>query len=373
MNWLKKWSYIILLAGTGIVYLTCVDHWQVYGQSLQQVKAWYEELKTASLTEGGSAADGENAIAAADGPAEGTPPEQPAGEGVPVSEEDTSSGNPADPIGEEPSGNPADPIGEDLSGNPADPSGADPSNPADPSGENPPGSPVEASEGGETEPGENENPAGELPPEGGENPPAEPVYTAVEDDYFADALFIGDSRTVGMRDYGGLEEISTFYASTGLTIYKMFGAEIVSVPGEKRNITVEEALQQNTFAKIYLMIGINEMGTGTVDSFIETYAEAVAHLQELQPNAIIYLQGIIKVTTARSEKGDYINNEGIVARNEGIAGLADNEKVFYLDVNPLICDETGGMVADYTFDGVHLKAKYIEIWKDYLKSHAISS
>lgn len=232
---------------------------------------------------------------------------------------------------------------------------------------------MEASEGGETEVPENGNPPGEQPPEGGETPPAEPVYTAVEDDYFADALFIGDSRTVGMWEYGGLEEISTFYASTGLTVYKMFGAEIVPVPGEKRKISVEEALQQNTFAKIYLMIGINEMGTGTVDSFIEAYAEAVAHLQELQPDAIIYLQGIIKVTTARSEKGDYINNEGIVARNEGIAALADNEKVFYLDVNPLICDETGGMIADYTFDGVHLKAKYIGIWKDYLKTHAISS
>ena len=55
----------------------------------------------------------------------------------------------------------------------------------------------------------------------------------------------------------------------------------------------------------------------------------------------------------------------------GIEALADNEKVYYLDVNPLICDETGGMEASYTFDGVHLKAQYISIWKDFLKSHAV--
>ncbi len=195
----------------------------------------------------------------------------------------------------------------------------------------------------------------------------------VEDDYFADAVFIGDSRTVGMFEYGGLEEISTFYASTGLTVYKIFDSEIVSVPDERKKISVEEALEQNSFAKIYLMIGINEMGTGTVESFLEKYQEVVNHLRELQPDAVIYLQAIMKVTAERSAQGDYITNEGIAARNEGIAGIADNEKIFFLDVNPLVCDETGGMVPDYTFDGVHLKAKYIQIWKDFLKTHAISS
>ncbi len=201
--------------------------------------------------------------------------------------------------------------------------------------------------------------------------PKEVVYHTVDDSYFDDAVFIGDSRTVGMYEYGGLEETSTFYASTGLTIYKMFDSAIVSLPGQKKKITVEEALSAKQFAKIYLMIGINEMGTGTVESFMKAYGEAVQHLQELQPDAVIYLQAIMKVTTERSEQGDYITNEGIEARNEEIAKLADDEKLFYLDVNPLICDETGGMVASYTYDGVHLKAQYIPIWLDFLKEHAV--
>lgn len=199
----------------------------------------------------------------------------------------------------------------------------------------------------------------------------DPVYMTVEDDYFADAVFIGDSRTVGLYEYGGLEEISAFYASTGLTVYKIFSAEIVEVPGQRQKITIEEALNENQFKKIYLMIGINEMGMGTVETFTTRYKEVVDHLLELQPEAIVYIQGILKVTTERSKKGDYINNEGIVARNEALSELADNVRIFYLDVNPLICDDTGGMEPSYTFDGVHLKAKYVEIWKDYLKSHAI--
>lgn len=189
-------------------------------------------------------------------------------------------------------------------------------------------------------------------------------------EYFADALFIGDSRTVGLCEYSGMEQ-ATFYAATGLTVYKMFDAKIVPVSGSFKKITIEEALQQKQFGKIYFMIGINEMGRGTVDTFMEEYEKAVAHLQELQPDAIIYVQAIMRVSKERSDQGDYINNEGIDARNERIAGLADNERIFYLDVNPYVCDETGGLNASYTFDGVHLKAEYIPVWTDFLASHAV--
>lgn len=328
MKWLKKWSFLLLWAGIGIVYLNCVDKWQVYAEPLAQVKNWYyafeggggqEILAAVSDVVGGNVMGSAEVGKEDEIPPDGEMMPEGAGEAGPAPE-----GN----AGDSPEANP--PLG-----------------------------------------GENE-PSGEDMPENiTEN--KEPVYLTVEDDYFSDAVFIGDSRTVGMFEYGGLENTAAFYASTGLTVYKMFDSQIVSVPGEKKKITVEQALQENTFAKIYLMIGINEMGTGTVESFLEKYQEVVNHLQELQPDAIIYLQAIMKVTTERSAQGDYINNEGIVARNEGIAQMADNERIFYLDVNPLICDETGGMEPSYTFDGVHLKAKYIEIWKDYLKTHAISS
>lgn len=201
--------------------------------------------------------------------------------------------------------------------------------------------------------------------------PSEVVYTSVEDDYFSDAVFIGDSRTVGMFEYGGLENTSTFYASTGLTIFKLFDAKIVPVPDSKEKITIEQALSERQFGKIYLMVGINEMGRGDLEGFLAQYSEVIARLKELQPGAVIYLQGIIKVTTERSDKGDYISNSGIEERNAGIAALADNVTVYYLDVNPVICDETGGMEPSYTTDGVHLMAQYIPIWKDFLKQHAV--
>lgn len=201
--------------------------------------------------------------------------------------------------------------------------------------------------------------------------PEGPVFQTVDESYFEDAVFIGDSRTVGLYEYGGLEQTADFCATTGLTVYKLFQEKIDSFPGQKKKITIEEVLQNKQYGKIYFMIGINEMGTGTVESFVAKYQETIDRFRELQPDAVIYIQAIMKVTTERSNQGDYITNEGIEARNLELEKLADNRTCFYLDVNPILCDEDGGLVPDYTFDGVHLKAQYIEIWKNFLMEHAV--
>ncbi|MBR6478241.1 MAG: acylhydrolase, partial [Lachnospiraceae bacterium] len=89
----------------------------------------------------------------------------------------------------------------------------------------------------------------------------------------------------------------------------------------------------------------------------------------LQPNAKIIIQSIMLVTQKRSSKGDFVKNSSIMERNEAIAQLADGVNVFYLDVNEAIVDESGGMNPAYTTDGVHLKAKYVPLWTEYLKTH----
>ncbi len=43
-------------------------------------------------------------------------------------------------------------------------------------------------------------------------------FTTATEDYFADACFIGDSRTVGISQYAGIEN-ATFLCKTSLSIY----------------------------------------------------------------------------------------------------------------------------------------------------------
>ena len=61
----------------------------------------------------------------------------------------------------------------------------------------------------------------------------------------------------------------------------------------------------------------------------------------------------------------------IEEKNAAIAELADNQTIFYIDVNEAVCDAEGNLNAEYTIDEVHLKAKYYEIWKQFLLEHGI--
>lgn len=193
-------------------------------------------------------------------------------------------------------------------------------------------------------------------------------FVTVEEDYFDDAVFIGDSRTVGLQDYGGLDQ-TDFFATVGMNVYDLWTERFCQVEGEK--VTLEEALSAKQYGKVYIQIGINEMGRGTLDDFMEKYAQSVEKIRQLQPEAYIYLQGIMKVTAEKSNSDSIFNNEGIQARNEQIAKLADGITVFYIDVNEAVCDETGGLRADLTFDHLHLYGSKYDIWVDFLKTRGI--
>ena len=188
----------------------------------------------------------------------------------------------------------------------------------------------------------------------------------------ADALFIGDSRTVGLCEYAGMRDRATFYAATSLTIYNVFESpKKVAQLDDGTKVTIEEALSQKQFKKIYIMLGINELGRGTTQSFFTVYADTVNRIRQLQPEAIIFVQGIMRVSGEKSRTDKVFNNAAINERNEALAAMANNQDIFYLEVNDAVCDANGDLVTEYTFDQIHLKAKYYQLWKNYLLGHGI--
>ena len=78
MKWLKKWSYLAMLLGMGLIYLTCVDGWQVYAEPLREAKLRYDNWYKNAYPADGSAMEGEGTApgsgsgnAASDGALEG--------------------------------------------------------------------------------------------------------------------------------------------------------------------------------------------------------------------------------------------------------------------------------------------------------------
>lgn len=200
-----------------------------------------------------------------------------------------------------------------------------------------------------------------------ETVPETGTKTSVSNDYFDDALFIGDSRTVGLMEYGSIKN-ATFFASTGMDIYKIYNQKInVGNRGKTDLLTL---LGNNKYNKVYVMLGINELGYDS-DATFRKYAELIDTIKASQPDAIIYIQANMHVSAKRSASDDVFNNDNINAFNNRISGLADNSNIFYLDVNPLFDDNNGNLRADYTNDDTHVLGKYYKIWTDWIASNAV--
>lgn len=206
------------------------------------------------------------------------------------------------------------------------------------------------------------DPAEEPAPEddAAQAPPETEPLTAEE--LFSTALFIGDSRTVGLQEYGGMTG-ATFFADVGLSVFTVQD-KTVSVPGLGK-MTLEELLTEKSFDRIHLMLGINELGYD-MNAIVRQYGQVVEYIRELQPDATLYLGANLHVSAGRSQSDSIYNNPRLNQLNQQIEALADGQQVIYLDVNPLFDDASGALSADLTGDGTHIYASAYTTWSQWL-------
>lgn len=195
-----------------------------------------------------------------------------------------------------------------------------------------------------------------------------PVSEAVGLSYFDDAVFIGDSRTEGLLLNTGLTD-ATGYVHKGLMVDTVFTKKVINKNGRK--LSVIDALRETDFAKVYLMLGINETGWPYSSVFIEKYGEIIDTVREINPEAVIYIQEIIPVSEKVSSTHSYIRNDKIAERNGLLANLAAEKQVYYIDVSAAVVSEDGSLPEDAATDGIHLKKEYCQKWLDYLKTHTV--
>ena len=199
------------------------------------------------------------------------------------------------------------------------------------------------------------------------------VTTAAEDEskvkfsssdmsYFDDALFIGDSRTVGIRDYGTIKN-ADYFCDVGLTAAAAFDS-----PAE--GVYLDSIIDAKQYGKIYIMLGINEVGND-FEYTMTQYRALVDKVRAHQPDAIIYIMANLHVTASAETYS--INNEAINYLNSRMAELCDGKKVFYLDVNEVFDNEYGYLNDEYTSDGVHVYAEHYAKWCEWLCDHAVLS
>lgn len=195
-------------------------------------------------------------------------------------------------------------------------------------------------------------------------------YVLENDSYFNDAVFLGDSRTLGISDYAGLDG-ADFFCDNGMTIYKLLEDRGVTWQRTGEKVDLKKVLQENSYGKIYIMLGMNELGYGDTTMYLKQYLKVIRQLREWQPEAIIYVMANLHVSREKNNMESEFNNININDKNVASARLADGRNVFYLDCNPIFTDEEGYLRAELTFDGVHLYAQHYDKWRDFLMEHGV--
>ena len=188
------------------------------------------------------------------------------------------------------------------------------------------------------------------------------VFQKVDKSYLNDALFIGDSRTLGLMEYGGVSQAS-YFADSGMSVFNL---EKTTVPVAGYGKTdIRSLLKQKKFGKIYFMMGINEAGYPW-KTLEKKYKETVAMIRDMQPDAKIFLCANLMMTEEKSDQSKAINNKVICKINAMIEKLASKNEMYYIDVNEIFTDKKGNLCETYSNDGVHVLGKYYRDWMDWI-------
>lgn len=196
-------------------------------------------------------------------------------------------------------------------------------------------------------------------------------YEKADDKYFSDAAFIGDSRMLGLCDYSGLKDKADFYCETGFSVYKWTKGATITFQNTGKAVDLKSALKKKTYGKVYLMVGMNDLGYGNSELFAGWLKKMIDMIKETQPKAIIYLMGNLHLSKKVNDPKTTYNNINVNDKNVSMALLADGVTTFYLDPNSIFTDKNGYLKNDLTSDGCHIYGYCYKDWVDFIKEHAV--
>ena len=194
--------------------------------------------------------------------------------------------------------------------------------------------------------------------------------TPVDDSFISDAEFIGDSRVEGFHMQSGITQ-GTFLTGVGMNCTDIFETPYISTASG--NVTVIQALKNNSFKKMYIMIGTNDLGYPDFEEFRKNYTKCLAELRKLMPNAIFYVSAVPYVEEAKVQTGDYVNYTNFFSGYKIILEFCSANGYYYLNPNEVLSNGNGALAADATSDGIHMYPEYCAKWLDYLLTHYVTA
>ena len=199
----------------------------------------------------------------------------------------------------------------------------------------------------------------------------------VDASWFDDAVFVGDSVTLKLSyyaDYGSLGNADFLCAGSLGYNNAQWGYDHPDNVHPVYNgikYTVEDGVAMLQPKKIFIMLGMNDIGLYGVDGAVEGMKSLTAKIQQRCPDAVIYVQSVTPMLSYKQLSD--LNNTTIAAFDQAIQPICQERGYIYLDVASAVNDGYGNLMeascSDATAMGLHFSDAGCEAWVNYLKSH----
>ena len=213
-----------------------------------------------------------------------------------------------------------------------------------------------------------ETPTEAPTPEPTPEPTEVPAPTEVPESFFDHTLFIGDSKTDGMRMWGRLGQ-AQYFCGTNYSVYNIFDKK--ASDADFKNASLDKVLASHRYDQIYILLGYNEAGY-PFESLMDQFRYVIARVHKAQPKARMILHGIMHASARAAAKYSYYTVENLETVNDGLRQLADDtEGLYYVDCNAPFCGEDGYLLPDVSADGEHLTPEHTAEWAREIRRQAV--
>ena len=186
--------------------------------------------------------------------------------------------------------------------------------------------------------------------------------------YMNRCVFLGDSRTVAMVNYGLINDDSAL-AQIGISHPSFAGNTFVNNAGKQ--YTLKSYLASHQAPVIYIALGVNGINDPSEDHYKKTFIQLIDSVMEQAPNSNIVLMSIGPV----NDNGMYkktVQNSWIVKYNDFLLETAKEKHIFYLDISEILTGSDGQVKPEYNGgDGLHYSGTGCQAIFDYIVSHPV--
>lgn len=198
-----------------------------------------------------------------------------------------------------------------------------------------------------------------------------------ENEFFNDAIFIGDSVTLKLKLYSMKENSkgryplgnATFFTAGSFSwtnsLWDLSNPKAVHPTLNGQKMHIAQAISASGSKKAYIMLGINDLSYG-IEKSIKNVIKNLNDIDKNCPGVEIYIESVTPIYKGR-ERGS-INNKNVHAFNEKLKEICQERGYHYIDINtsmgkdsllPEFCSDKDSM-------GIHFTDSACKVWIDTL-------